>query len=149
MPAADRPRPGRTLITTTSLDPDSIEADLDAPAVDADDPDAWVGVAIEAAEDKLGERTIGYRVGDVMGIVEWFVVTTGRNERQVRAIADDVEFQIGRRGGPKPVRVEGLEDASWVLMDYGDLVVHVFSETAREYYDIDRLFKDTPRFSRG
>ncbi len=143
MPSDPR-RPQKTRITTTVVTHDE-------PAVDpvaADDPDAWIGVAIDAAEDKLGERSLAYRVGEVMGIVEWFVITTGRNERQVRAIADDVEYQIGRRGGPKPQRVEGLEDANWVLMDYGDFVVHVFSEAAREYYDIDRLFKDMPRFER-
>ncbi len=149
MSPADRPKRGRTLITTSTLSPDAVMPDEAAASIDRDDPDAWVSVAMDAAEDKLGERTVAYRVGEVMGIVEWFVITTGRNERQVRAIADDVEFQVGRRGGPKPIRVEGLEDASWVLMDYGDIVVHVFSETAREYYDIDRLFKDMPLFDRS
>jgi len=149
MPQPDRPPRGRTLITTTAFEQEPNEADGGVAPIDPDDPDAWVGVAMDAAEDKLGEKTVAYRVGDVMGIVEWFVVTTGRNERQVRAIADEVEFQIGRRGGPKPQRVEGLEDASWVLMDYADVVVHVFSETAREYYDIDRLFRDMPRYERG
>lgn len=148
MSSADRPKRGRTLITTSTLPANEVAPD-EAAEIDRDDPDAWVAVAMDAAEDKLGERTVAYRVGEVMGIVEWFVISTGRNERQVRAIADDVEFQIGRRGGPKPIRVEGLEDASWVLMDYGDIVVHVFSETAREYYDIDRLFKDMPQYDRA
>ncbi len=148
MSSADRPKRGRTLITTSTL-PANEAAPDEGTEIDRDDPDAWVAVAMDAAEDKLGERTVAYRVGEVMGIVEWFVISTGRNERQVRAIADDIEFQIGRRGGPKPIRVEGLEDASWVLMDYGDIVVHVFSETAREYYDIDRLFKDMPQYDRS
>ena len=121
MPQPDRPPRGRTLITTTAFEHEPNEADGGVAPIDADDPDAWVGVAMDAAEDKLGEKTVAYRVGDVMGIVEWFVVTTGRNERQVRAIADEV--------GPTPedlnqdpsLRTDpnAIREARWWFEDYG------------------------------
>ena len=82
-----------------------------------------------------------------MGITDWFVVTSGANPRQVRAIVDEVEEQLFREGGPKPVTVEGRESLSWVLMDFGPFVVHVFDNETREYYDLERLWKDVPRLT--
>ena len=82
-----------------------------------------------------------------MGITDWFVITSGTNPRQVRAIVDEVEDQITRAGGPKPVRIEGKDSLEWVLVDYGAFVVHVFDGEAREYYDLERLWKDVPRLS--
>lgn len=102
-------------------------------------------MAVEAAEDKLGQRTQALMVGDLMGITEWFVITSGGNPRQVRAIAETVEEWIGKAGGPKPVRMEGLDTLEWVLMDYGEFVVHIFSQEARDYYDLERLWSDVPR----
>jgi ribosome-associated protein len=84
-------------------------------------------------------------VGEILGITDWFVVTSGANARQVRAIVEAVEETITRAGGPKPLRLEGQETSSWVLMDYGPFVVHVFSTEARDYYDLERLWKDVPR----
>ena len=104
-------------------------------------------MAVVAAEDKLGQNTEAFFVGEIMGITDWFVVTSGDNARQVRAIIDEVEEQVTRAGGPKPIRVEGKDSLNWVLMDYGPFVVHVFSAEAREYYDLERLWKDVPRLS--
>ena len=86
-------------------------------------------------------------MGEILGITDWFVITSGANGRQVRAIVDAIEEQIGRAGGPKPLRIEGLETLSWVLVDYGAFVIHVFSTEARNYYDLERLWKDVPRLS--
>lgn len=105
----------------------------------------WVRTAIEAAEDKLGQRTEAFYVGGILAITDWFVVTSGRNARQVRAIVDAVEEELTRSGGPKPRRIEGRDTMSWVLMDYGVFVVHVFTDEAREYYDLERLWRDVPR----
>ena len=102
---------------------------------------------MEAAEDKLGQRTEALRVGEVMGITDWFVITSGTNPRQVRAIAENVEDWIGNAGGPKPIRVEGLDQLEWVLMDYGDFVVHIFIDEARQYYELERLWRDVPRLN--
>jgi ribosome-associated protein len=105
----------------------------------------WVRLAAAAAEDKLGQRTEAFFVGEILGITDWFLVTSGRNQRQVRAIVDAVEEAVHRGGGPKPRRIEGKETLAWVLMDYGIFVVHVFTEEARETYDLERLWRDVPR----
>lgn len=84
-------------------------------------------------------------VGEVLAVCGWFVIVSAANERQVKAICDEVELQVHQGGGPKPKRVEGLGDRTWVLMDYGDVVVHVFQQEAREFYDLDRLWADVPK----
>ena len=107
-------------------------------------PDFWK-VAALAASSKKGEGTVILEVGDVLAITDAFVITSGDNVRQVRAIAEEVERQIDEAGGPKPLRVEGLADARWVLLDYGDFVVHVFLDETRDYYQLERLWSDAPR----
>lgn len=109
---------------------------------------SWVRLASEAADDKLGQRTDAFYVGGVLGITDWFVVTSARNNRQVRAIVDAVEEALGAAGGPKPKRIEGRDTLSWVLMDYGFLIVHVFTDEAREHYDLERLWRDVPRLNK-
>ena len=84
-------------------------------------------------------------VGEVLGIVEYFVISSASNTRQVRTIAEDIEDQVKAAGGPGPLRVEGLSDATWVLLDYGDVVVHVFLAETREFYDLERLWRDVGR----
>lgn len=115
-----------------------------------EDPElvSWVRIASAAAEDKLGQRTDAFYVGGVLAITDWFVVTSGRNNRQVRAIVDGVEEALARASGPKPNRIEGRDTFSWVLMDYGFFVVHVFTEEAREHYDLERLWRDVPRLDK-
>ena len=73
------------------------------------------------------------------------MITHGTNPRQVRTLADEVEQRITEAGGPKPIRIEGLADLTWVLLDYGDFVVHVFAEEARRFYELERLWADVPR----
>ena len=73
------------------------------------------------------------------------MITHGTNARQVRTLAEEVEQRITAAGGPKPLRIEGLDDLTWVLLDYGDFVVHVFSEEARRFYELERLWADVPR----
>jgi ribosome-associated protein len=102
-------------------------------------------IAARAADDKQGDDTLVLEVGAVLAITDWFVVTSGRNTRQVRTIAEEVEARVAREGGPKPLRVEGLDDLRWVLLDYGAFVVHVFVEEARAYYELERLWADVPR----
>lgn len=104
-------------------------------------------LAVDAANEKLGRDTDAFYVGAILGITDWFVVTSGANPRQVRAIVEEIEEQLTAAGGPKPIRIEGLDTLSWVLMDYGAFVVHVFSTEARDYYDLERLWRDVPRLS--
>lgn len=110
-----------------------------------EDPLRWVLAAAEAADDKLGTDTTIVDVGNVLGITGHFIISTGRNRRQVRAIGEEIEAQLTGAGGPKPLRVEGSDDYEWLLLDYGDFVVHVLDSDARAYYDLDRLFGDQPR----
>jgi ribosome-associated protein len=102
-------------------------------------------IAARAADDKKGGDIIALDVGEVMGIVDAFVITHASNTRLVRAIVDEVKLQLFERAGIKPRAVEGLDDLSWVLLDYGDLVVHVFLEETREFYGLERLWLDAPR----
>ena len=83
-------------------------------------------------------------VGDVLAITDAFVITSAPNTRQVRTIAEAVEEQVALAGGPKPNRIEGLDDLRWVLLDYGSFVVHVFLQEARDYYELERLWSDVP-----
>ena len=101
--------------------------------------------AARAASGKKGADIVLLEVGGVLTIVDWFVITSGANPRQVRTIAEEVEEKIKEAGGPGPLRTEGLDDLRWVLLDYGDVVVHVFHQEAREYYDLERLWSDVPR----
>ena len=80
-----------------------------------------------------------------MGIVDAFVITHASNPRLVRAIVDEVKEQLLEHAGVKPRSVEGLDDMSWVLLDYGDLIVHVFLAETREFYGLERLWTDAPR----
>ncbi len=102
-------------------------------------------VAARAADAKSGEATVVLAMGDLLGVTEAFVVTSGRNTRQVKTIVDEVERQVKMAGARSPVRVEGLTDAYWVLMDYGDFLVHVFLDEARAFYDLEHLWTDAPR----
>lgn len=84
-------------------------------------------------------------VGGIIGITDVFVITSATNVRQVRTIAEEVERKLKEEGAAAPAQVEGLRDASWVLLDYGDFVLHVFLRETRAYYDLERLWADAPR----
>jgi ribosome-associated protein len=101
-------------------------------------------IAARAAADKKAEDILVLEVGDIIGITEVFVITSAANTRQVRTICDEIELVLHREAGVKPRSVEGLADASWVLLDYDDLVVHVFLRETREYYALERLWTDAP-----
>jgi ribosome-associated protein len=111
----------------------------------SDDELTWVRIAAGAAQTKTDDATVVLDVGDVLSITSWFVITGGRNPRQVKTIAEEVERELAAADGPRPLRVEGLDALQWVLMDYGDFVVHVFHEDARRFYDLERLWGDVPR----
>lgn len=109
------------------------------PEVTADD---LAAAAALAADDKKGDGTVVLRVGPVLAICELFVVTSASNTRLVRTLAEEVEKAVRERYGLSPLRVEGSRDLQWVLLDYGDVVVHVFLDEARAFYDIERLYRD-------
>ena len=110
-----------------------------------DDSRRWAILAARTAEEKLGRATVVIDVSEAVGITDYFVITNGGNYRQVDAIVDAVGEAIAEAGGPEPYRIEGKEERSWVLMDYIDFLVHVFDPEAREYYELERLWKDEPQ----
>jgi len=104
-------------------------------------------VAARAADAKLGQDTVVLGMRDLLVVTDAFVVTSGANSRQVRTIVEEVERRVKESTGRSPWAVEGLRDLTWVLMDYGDFLVHVFSAEARAYYDLERLWGDAPRLA--
>ena len=108
--------------------------------------EAAKNLAIEAAlaaSDKLATEIIAIDVSDAIAITDVFLMATGANEPQVKAIVDAVEERL-RKIGEKPLRREGEQQARWVLLDYGDIVVHVQVAEERIHYAIERLWKDCP-----
>lgn len=101
-----------------------------------------VVIAARAADDKLGVDTVILEVGPVLSITDAFVITSATNPRQVRSIAEEIELRLAQQEGIKPNRVEGLKEGTWVLVDYGDFVVHVFLDESRRFYDLERLWSD-------
>jgi ribosome-associated protein len=95
----------------------------------------------EAAASKKAERIIGLDLTDLEGVADYFLICSGTSEPQVKAISEAVEDQL-RALGAKPWHVEGREGRKWVLLDYVDVVVHVFHERTREYYLLERLWGD-------
>jgi ribosome-associated protein len=116
-----------------------------APQRPRDPTPSWT-VAVQAADSKKasGIRLLDLR--EVSTFADYFVICSGANSRQIQAISDEVHKQL-KQVGESPISVEGYDNAEWVLMDYGDFLVHVFSEKARAYYDLERLWRDAKAVS--
>ena len=106
----------------------------------------WCSVAARASWAKGGEDTVVLSVGRTLVITDAFVITSGSNPRLVRTLAEEVEEKVKAAGGPSPLSIEGLDDARWVLMDYGDFVVHLFLTEARDFYQLDSLWSDAEKW---
>lgn len=104
-----------------------------------------VRIAAEAAGDKLADDIIAYDVSEQLVITDAFVLCSASNDRQVRAIVDEVEKRLREDAGVKPVRREGEREGRWVLLDYIDIIVHVQHEEDRIFYALERLWKDCPQ----
>ena len=102
-----------------------------------------VRAAAAAAAEKLGQQIIAFDVSDQLAITDAFVLASASNDRQVKSIVDEVEDKL-REIGAKPIRREGERDGRWVLIDYGEIVVHVQHEEEREFYALERLWRDCP-----
>ena len=109
----------------------------------ADGREIAVTAARAAAAKQAADVTI-LDVHDLIVITDYFVIASGETDRQVKTILEEVERAV-RDLGEKPVRREGDADSRWVLLDYLDVVVHVFAQEEREYYDLERLWRDAPR----
>jgi len=117
---------------------------VSAGSIELSEFDDRVRRAVNAAAEK---KAIEPTVLDLRGIssfTDFFVLVTGANRRQVQAISDEVVEQLKRNGSPA-ARVEGYQNAEWVLIDYGDFVVHIFDDKARRFYDLERLWREARR----
>ena len=115
------------------------------PVTEPDDGRALAILAARIADEKKGDDIIVLDVGDVLAIAGWFVVVSGTNSRLVESLAQDIERAAKDELGTSPVRVEGHREKQWILIDYGDVIVHVFLKEMRDFYEIERLYGDVPR----
>jgi ribosome-associated protein len=105
------------------------------------DLNTQVSEAIRACQEKKAEElTILELDQDSGAFTDYFVICSGTNPRQIQAISDEIELRL-KRAGTYPHNIEGYKQAEWVLLDYVDFVVHIFSESARRYYDLERLWR--------
>ena len=126
-------RYGQERVLTKTHPTESPETPIETPT--------WL-LAVRAAESK---KATDIQVLDLTGITsfaDFFVICTGANQRQIQAISDEVRMQLKENAGELPLSVEGYNQADWVLADYGDLLVHIFSPKSREYYGLERLWRN-------
>jgi ribosome-associated protein len=102
-----------------------------------------IHVAAKAASDKLATEILAFDVSEQLAITDAFLLASANNERQVSSIVDEIEEKL-RAEGTKPIRREGAREGRWVLLDYGDIVVHVQHEEERQFYALERLWRDCP-----
>ncbi|WP_028661171.1 ribosome silencing factor [Nocardioides insulae] len=102
-----------------------------------------IRTAARAASEKQARNLVAFDVSEQIAITDAFLLASGNNDRQVKAIVDEIEDKL-REAGAKPLRREGERDARWVLIDYGDIVVHVQHEEERQFYALERLWRDCP-----
>ena len=98
-------------------------------------------IAIKAVDDKKGVDMVAMDISGVASFADYFLICSGDSTRQIQAIADEIQEQLAA-DGHRPSHVEGYNNAEWILLDYGDLVIHIFSRRARAYYDLERLWRD-------
>jgi ribosome-associated protein len=127
----------------------SVKARNDAGAAESPDKcaeelDERICTALRAASDKKALEIVVLDLREIASFTDYFLITSGTNVRQVQAIADEVVEQL-KKQGTKALRVEGYSTAEWVLVDYGDFILHVFEDKARKFYDLERLWRDAVR----
>lgn len=106
-----------------------------------------VAIAVKACQEKKAEEISILRLdAQSSGFTDYFVICSGANPRQVQAIADDIDLRLSAIG-VEPKHVEGYQQAEWLLLDYVDFVVHIFSQSARKFYDLERLWKSATRLT--
>jgi ribosome-associated protein len=108
------------------------------------DIEELVRLAANAAAEKKATDVVALYVADTIVVTDYFLIATGSNDRQVHAIADAIEDAL-REAGVKPIGSEGEQELKWVLLDYGDFVVHVFQASERDFYRLEKLWSDAPR----
>jgi ribosome-associated protein len=108
------------------------------------EPEEAVMIAAHAAGEKKAEDLVLLDLREVASFTEFFLICNGANPKQVQAISDSIEDQL-RRNAKRPLHIEGYASAEWILLDYGDFIVHIFNSVARRFYDLERLWRDAKR----
>lgn len=98
-------------------------------------------IAVHAADNKKAHDLVALDISGIASFTNYFLLCTGDSSRQMQAIADEVEKRL-KASGIRPSHIEGYQNSEWILMDYIDLVIHIFSKSARAYYDLERLWRD-------
>lgn len=100
-----------------------------------------IKIIIKALDSKLAEDIQLIGIKDLTIVADYFIIANGSSTTQAKAIADEVEFKL-KESGVEPVRIEGYQGATWIILDYADIVVHVFYKETRDYYKLERLWSD-------
>ena len=114
------------------------------PATPSEALDERVQLALHAAGEKKALEPVVLDLREIASFTDYFLIVSGANERQVQAISDEV-YETLKKSGHAAARVEGYKTAEWILLDYGDFVVHVFEQKARKFYDLERLWRESKR----
>ena len=112
--------------------------------LDTGELDERIWMALSAAAEKKAIDTVVLDLREIASFTDYFIITSGANERQVQAISDEVVDTLKKSGTPV-IRVEGYKTAEWILLDYGDFVMHIFGDKARKFYDLERLWRESTR----
>ena len=128
-----------------SLHRETVKIDIAQARTPFDQLDPELRLAIQCADEKKALNMIGLDLREIASFTEFFVIASGTNQRQVQAIADEISEQLKKQLRRKAVRIEGYNTAEWVLLDYGDFVIHLFNKEARDFYDLERLWRDARR----
>jgi ribosome-associated protein len=125
-----------------SLQRESVKIDISQARTQFNDLDPELQLAVASAAEKKAVNMVALDLREIASFTEFFVIASGTNQRQVQAIADEINEQLKKQMSRKPVRIEGYSSAEWVLLDYGDFVFHVLDKDARDFYDLERLWHD-------
>jgi ribosome-associated protein len=127
-----------------SLNPQPVVRSQAQPATETEQLDERILGALNAAAEKKALDVVVLDLREIASFTDFFVLTTGANERQVQAISDEI-YESLKKSGSTAARVEGYKTAEWILLDYGDFIVHVFEQKARQFYDLERLWRESKR----
>ncbi|HEX7296811.1 MAG TPA: ribosome silencing factor [Pyrinomonadaceae bacterium] len=127
-----------------SLNPQTGARSSQQPLVSHDNLDERIIAAVQAAAEKKAIDIVVLDLREIASFTDYFVITSGTNERQVQAISDEV-YETLKKAGTTAARVEGYKTAEWILLDYGDFIVHVFEQKSRSFYDLERLWRESTR----
>ena len=128
-----------------SLQRESVSIEIAQTQTPFSELDENVQLAIICASEKKAIDLVALDLREVASFAEYFIIASGANQRQVQAIADEINEQLKKALRSRPVRIEGYNGAEWVLLDYGDFIVHVFDKDSRGFYDLERLWRDAKK----